>query len=103
MQWNGFTARLRDCGIVETAIQERRAGTIFFGSERHYFSTMNSTLMLTPPATFSRTANREADAPAAKKVVLLLGFSPDIRQQPDEGGKKNRADIRPPVRWGIND
>ena len=64
---------------------------------------MNTTLILTPPATISRTANREADVPAAKKVVLLLGFSPDIRQKPDEGGNKNKADIRPPMRWGIND
>jgi len=59
--------------------------------------------MLTAPATFSRTANREANVPVAKKVVLLLGFSSDIRQKPDDGGKKNMADIRPPLRWGIND
>ena len=59
--------------------------------------------MLTAPATFSRTANREANVPVAKKVVLLLGFSSDIRQKPDDGGEKNMADIRPPLRWGIND
>jgi hypothetical protein len=64
---------------------------------------MNATLTMTPTLALTRTMSQVAETAAVKKVVLLLGRSPDVRQNIEQGARKKRIDVRPPPRWGLND
>jgi hypothetical protein len=89
--------------IVESTIPERCGGTIDFLIGWNYPATMNGTLIMTPAMTPTRTVTQMADVTAVKKVVLLLGYPPDVKKKLEPVARKNRTDVRPPPRWGLND
>jgi hypothetical protein len=88
---------------MESATPERRSGTIYLRCDRHYFGIMNSTQTIITVVPLIKSTGLAMNVSAVKKAVLLLGYPAGIRKKLEEGGKKNRTDVRPPPRWGIND
>jgi hypothetical protein len=64
---------------------------------------MNATLIMTPAETLSQNLSQAPESQAVKKVVLLLGYAADLRKKLQQDVKKDRVEVRPPPRWGIND
>ena len=98
-------------GIIagRTAVYPKVAYTPKIGGckQRRVFSKnaaiMNDALFMTPREGSSRKLRQAPEPQAVKKVVLLLGHPAEIRKRLEKVVQKNKVDVRPPPRWGLND